>query len=45
MRTALILVATAAALLVAGCNTIQGVGRDVEAAGSAVAGAAADAKR
>lgn len=45
MRKVLILAATTAALLVAGCNTIQGLGRDVEAAGSAVAGAASDAKR
>lgn len=45
MRKLMILAATAAALFVAGCNTVEGIGRDVQAAGSAVTGAAADAKR
>jgi entericidin B len=35
----------AATLLVSACNTVEGVGRDVSAAGRAVAGAASDAKR
>ena len=34
----------AAALAVSGCNTISGMGRDVSAAGSAVAAGAEDAK-
>jgi predicted small secreted protein len=34
----------AAALAVSACNTVAGVGRDVRAAGDAVAGAAEDAK-
>jgi predicted small secreted protein len=33
-----------AAIAVSACNTIAGVGRDVQAAGSAVAGAADEAK-
>ena len=45
MRTLLLLAAAAAALAVAACNTIEGAGRDVSAAGHAVSGAAADAKR
>jgi len=45
MRIAIVLAAAAAALLVAGCNTVAGLGRDVQAAGSAVAGAANDVKR
>ncbi len=35
----------AAAILVAGCNTIAGMGKDVEAAGSAVDKAAQDTKK
>lgn len=42
MRTLIVL---AAALVLAGCNTVAGVGRDLQAAGSAVAGAANDVKR
>ncbi|KPF77686.1 entericidin EcnAB [Brevundimonas sp. AAP58] len=34
----------AAALAVAACNTVAGVGRDVQAAGSAVSSAAEDAR-
>ncbi|WP_029414857.1 entericidin A/B family lipoprotein [Brevundimonas bacteroides] len=34
----------AAALAVSACNTVAGVGRDVQAAGSAVSGAAEDAR-
>lgn len=44
MRKVLILAAAAAALLVAACNTIEGVGQDVSAAGRAVADTARDAK-
>ena len=44
MRKLLVLMACAASLTVAACNTVQGAGRDVSAAGQAVAGAAADAK-
>lgn len=43
MRKAFILFAAAAALAVAGCNTIAGVGRDAQAAGQAVEDAAQDA--
>jgi predicted small secreted protein len=45
MRTLIVLAAAAAALLVASCNTVAGMGRDVEAAGRAVAGTADDARR
>ncbi len=34
----------AAALAVSACNTVAGVGRDVQAAGSAVSGAAEEAR-
>jgi len=44
MRKIFILVAAAAALTTAACNTISGVGRDTTAAGHAVTGAAEDAK-
>ena len=44
MRKIFVLVAAAAALTTAACNTIQGVGRDTQAAGQAVEGAAKDAK-
>jgi entericidin B len=40
----LLLLPLAAALLLSACNTIAGVGRDLEAAGTAVKGAANDAK-
>ena len=33
-----------AALILAACNTVEGVGRDVQAAGGAVADSARDAK-
>jgi len=45
MRKTIALIASAAALLVAACNTVEGVGRDVSAAGRAVANTASDAKR
>lgn len=44
MRKIIVLAATAAALLVSACNTIEGMGRDVSAAGRAVADTARDAK-
>ena len=44
MRKIVVLAAAAAALLVSACNTIEGAGRDVSAAGKAVSGAAHDAK-
>ena len=40
MRKIFVLVAAAAALTTAACNTVEGVGRDTQAAGSAVSGAA-----
>ncbi|KQW81884.1 entericidin A/B family lipoprotein [Brevundimonas sp. Root1279] len=44
MRKIAALALVAAALAVSACNTVAGVGRDVSAVGSAVAGAAEDAK-
>lgn len=44
MRKVVILAAAAAALLVSACNTIEGVGKDVKAAGTAVEETAKDAK-
>ena len=44
MRKIIILAVAAAALTTAACNTIAGVGKDTQAAGSAVEGAARDAK-
>lgn len=45
MRKILVLTALAASLALGACNTISGVGRDVSAVGSAVSGAADDARR
>jgi predicted small secreted protein len=45
MRKLIVLAAAASALLVASCNTIAGAGKDVSAAGRAVARTADDAKR
>jgi entericidin B len=45
MRKIFVLVAAAAALTTAACNTVAGVGRDTTAAGQAVTGAAEDVKR
>jgi entericidin B len=45
MRKLIVLGVVAAALAVSACNTVAGVGRDVSAVGSAVAGAADDARR
>lgn len=44
MRKLLILAVAAAALTTAACNTVQGLGRDTQAAGAAVSDAARDAK-
>jgi entericidin B len=44
MKKIIALTLVAAAIAVSGCNTISGVGRDVSAAGSAVAAGAEDAK-
>ena len=44
MRKILVLAASAAALLIAGCNTIAGAGKDVSAAGHAVTDTANSAK-
>jgi predicted small secreted protein len=45
MRILITLAAAAAAILVASCNTISGMGRDLEAAGHAVTSSADDVKR
>ncbi len=45
MRKFVVLAAAAAALLTSACNTVAGVGRDVQAAGAAVTSTANDAKR
>ena len=45
MRKLILLPILAATLLVSACNTVAGVGRDLEAAGEAVTGASNDAKR
>lgn len=44
MRKIVVLAAAAVALLVSACNTVEGVGRDVAAAGRAVSDTARDAK-
>lgn len=44
MRNIVVLFAAAAALLVSACNTIEGVGRDVSAAGRAVTDTAREVK-
>lgn len=44
MKKFLTLGVIAAALAVSACNTVAGVGRDLSAAGQAVAGAAEDAR-
>jgi predicted small secreted protein len=43
MRKTLVFLLAAAALTTAACNTVEGVGRDTQAAGSAVSEAARDA--
>ena len=44
MRKILVLAAAATALLIAGCNTLAGAGKDVSAVGHAVTNTANDAK-
>lgn len=44
MRKFVILAVAAASLLAAACNTIEGAGKDVQAAGTAVEETAKDAK-
>lgn len=44
MRKIVVLAVAAAALLVSACNTIEGVGRDVSAAGRAVSDTAREVK-
>ncbi len=44
MRKLIVLSLIAASLAVSACNTVAGVGRDLEAAGTAVTGASNDAK-
>lgn len=43
MRKLIVLLAATAALAVAACNTVEGAGRDVSAAGHAVTDTARDA--
>jgi len=45
MRKFIILAAMASSFLVAACNTVEGAGKDVSSAGSAVSDAAQDAKQ
>jgi predicted small secreted protein len=45
MRKLIVLAAAASALLVGACNTVSGLGRDMQAAGQAVTGTADDARR
>jgi predicted small secreted protein len=44
MRKLVLLAAIAASLATAACNTVEGAGKDVSAAGSAVTDTARDAK-
>lgn len=44
MRKLIVLAAVAGALLTTACNTVEGMGKDVAAAGGAVADTARDAK-
>lgn len=45
MRKFALLAVAAAALMAAGCNTVGGVGKDLSAAGKAVANTAEDVKK
>jgi predicted small secreted protein len=45
MKTTLILAACGAALLLAGCNTTAGAGRDLQSAGKAITKTSEDAKK
>jgi predicted small secreted protein len=44
MRKLLVFFAAAAAIAVSACNTVEGAGKDVKAAGQAVSNTAEDAK-
>lgn len=44
MRKLIVLAAASAALLTAACNTVAGLGKDLEAAGTAVSSTANDVK-
>ena len=44
MRKIVVLAALAASLMVTACNTVQGAGKDVEAAGHAVSDTAEEVK-
>lgn len=44
MRKLVLVLAGAASLAIAACNTVEGAGRDVEAAGEAVADTAREVK-
>lgn len=44
MRKLVVLATAAAALLLSACNTVEGVGKDVSAAGRAVSDTARDAR-
>ncbi len=44
MRKIVLLMAIAASMAVAACNTVEGAGKDVSAAGHAVSNTAEDAK-
>ena len=45
MRKLIVLAAAASALMVASCNTVAGIGKDVSAAGHAVTKTADDTKK
>jgi len=45
MRLVILVAAAGATLLLSACNTVSGVGRDVQAAGAAVTSTAEDVKR
>ena len=45
MRTVILMMAFAASMAVAACNTVSGAGKDVKSAGEAVTNTAEDAKR
>ncbi|RYG13863.1 MAG: entericidin A/B family lipoprotein [Caulobacteraceae bacterium] len=45
MRKLIVLFVAAAALSAAACNTVEGAGQDVKAAGQAVSNTAQDAKK
>jgi predicted small secreted protein len=45
MRKLIVLAAAMSALLVASCNTVAGVGKDVQAAGKAVTNTASDVRK